>query len=66
MRVPPKLITLTLDAVVSSRSDLFSTAIFTDVADPELLLLSGSGVLELTEGVFTRFVPSVTVVPNVA
>jgi hypothetical protein len=37
-----------------------------DAADPELLLVSGSDVLEVTDGVFVRFAPSLTVVLNVA
>jgi hypothetical protein len=37
-----------------------------DPADPELLLVFGSGVLEVTDGVFARAVPSATVVLNVA
>jgi hypothetical protein len=37
-----------------------------DPADPELLLVFGSNVLEVTEGVFARLVPSATVALNVA
>ena len=55
-----------LDCVVTSRSDLFCTMMLADPADPELLLVSGSDVLDVTDGVFTRVVPSVTVAPNVA
>jgi hypothetical protein len=37
-----------------------------DPADPELLLLSGSDVLDVTDGVFTRVAPSLTMAPNMA
>jgi len=37
-----------------------------DAADPELLVLSGSGVLEVTDGVFARFGTSTIVGLNVA
>jgi hypothetical protein len=37
-----------------------------DPADPELLLVSGSAVLDVTDGAFTRLVPSGTVALNVA
>jgi hypothetical protein len=37
-----------------------------DPADPELLVVSGSGVLEVTEGVFARVAPSVIAVLNIA
>jgi hypothetical protein len=37
-----------------------------DPADPELLVVFGSGVLEDTDGVFARVAPSVAVVLNVA
>jgi hypothetical protein len=36
-----------------------------DAADPELLVVSGSGVLEVTDGVFAK-VPSAAVALNVA
>ena len=52
--------------MVTSRSDLFCTVMLTDPADPELLLVSGSCVLDVTDGVFARVVPSATVVLNVA
>ena len=52
--------------MVTSRSDLFCTVMLADPADPELLLVSGSDVLEVTDGVFARVVPSVTVALNVA
>jgi hypothetical protein len=55
-----------LDAVVTSRSDLFCTVMLVDPADPELLVVSGSKVLEVTEGVFARAVPSATEALNVA
>jgi hypothetical protein len=37
-----------------------------DPTDPELLAVSGSDVLEVTDGVFARVAPSITVVLNVA
>jgi hypothetical protein len=52
--------------VVTDRSDLFCTVIVVELPDPVLLLASGSDVLDVTDGVFTRFVPSVIVVLNVA
>ena len=52
--------------MVTSRSDLFCTVMVVDPADPELLPVFGSDVLEVTDGVFARFVPSATVALNVA
>ncbi len=40
--------------MVTSRSDLFCTVMLVDPADPELLLVFGSDVLEVTDGVFAR------------
>jgi hypothetical protein len=57
---------MTLDWVVTSRSDLFCTVMVADPADPELLVVSGSVVLEVTDGVFARVAPSLTVVLKVA
>jgi len=45
---------------------LFSTVMLAVLADPELSLGSGSDVLEVTDGVLARVVPSVTVALNVA
>jgi hypothetical protein len=55
-----------LDWVVKSRSDLFCTVMLTDPADPEFLVVFRSDVPEVTDGVFARIAPSVTVVLNVA
>jgi hypothetical protein len=55
-----------LDAVVTRRSDLFCTVMLVDPADPELLLVFGSDVLEVTDGVFARAVPSGTEALNTA
>ena len=52
--------------MVTSRSDLFCTVMVADPADPVLLPVFGSAVLEVTDGAFTRVVPSATVVLNVA
>lgn len=52
--------------VVTRRSDLFCTVMIADPADPELLPVFGSAVLEVTDGVFTRVVPSATEALNVA
>ena len=64
--MPPKLTTSRLEAVVTSRSDLFCTVMIADPADPELLPVFGSNVLEVTDGVFARAVPSATEALNVA
>jgi hypothetical protein len=52
--------------MVTCRSDLFCTVMTADPADPELLPVFGSDVLEVTEGAFARLVPSATVALNVA
>ena len=45
---------------------MFCTVMVADPADPELLPVFGSAVLDVTDGVFTRFVPSATVALKVA
>ena len=60
------LTTSRLDVVVTTRSDLFSTVMLVDPAGPELLLVSGSNVLEVTDGALTRVVPSGTAAPKTA
>lgn len=52
--------------MVTTRSDLFCTVMVEEPADPELLLVSGSGVLVVTDGLFTIAVPSEAVGFNVA
>jgi hypothetical protein len=52
--------------VVTNRSDLFCAVMVAVSADPELLLLFGSNVLEVTDGVLATVVPSATLVFSVA